>query len=196
MSALLRVQHPFDPGHQEIDDARLAFRGNLSSFGNLPPLFKTASAAGCRCVLSLEDGMSAHGSLSSVVRRICRRKARADEVGGMAPYRRHAFIRNILSVCRRKPEPGSELRSCKLRERFINSHLSPRNHQPFLMIRPIIPFIFSVPCDREGNESDAKADTVGCSLEYRGTCSGILTLRRRSWVKIGVAMDVRSVCIG
>ena len=131
MSALLRVLHPFDPNHQEIDDARLAFRGNLSSFGNFPPLFKTASAAGCRCVLSLEDGMSAHGSLSSVVRRICRRKACADEVGGMAPYRRHAFIRNILSVCRRKPEPGSELRSCKLRERFINSHLSPRNHQPF-----------------------------------------------------------------
>ena len=131
MSALLRVLHPFDPNHQEIDDARLAFWGNLSSFGNFPPLFKTASAAGCRCVLSLEDGMSAHGSLSSVVRRICRRKARADEVGGMAPYRRHAFIRNILSVCRRKPEPRSELRSCKLRERFINSHLSPRNHQPF-----------------------------------------------------------------
>ena len=153
MSALLRVQHPFDPGHQEIDDARLAFRGNLSSFGNFPPLFKTASAAGCRCVLSLEDGMSAHGSLSSVVRRICRRKARADEVGGMAPYRRHAFIRNILSVCRRKPESRSELRPCKLRERFINSHLSPRNHQPFLMIRPIIPFIFSAPCDREGNVS-------------------------------------------
>ena len=104
-------------------------------------------------MLSLEDGMSAHGSLSSVVRRICRRKARADEVGGMAPYRRHAFIRNILSVCRRKPEPRSELRPCKLRERFINSHLSPRNHQPFLMIRPIIPFIFSAPCDREGNVS-------------------------------------------
>ena len=147
--SLLRVLHPFDPGHQEINDARLAFRGNLSSFGNLPPFFKTASAAGCRCVLSLEDGMSAHGSLSSVVRRIRRRKARADEVCGMAPYRRHAFIRNILSVCRRKPEPGSELRPCKLRERFVNSHLSPRNHQPFPMIRPIIPFILSSLCVKE-----------------------------------------------
>ena len=151
--SLLRVLHPFDPNHQEIDDARLAFWGNLSSFGNFPPLFKTASAAGCCCVLSLENRMPAHGSLSSVVRRICRCKACADEVGGMAPYRRHAFIRNILSVCRRKPEPISELRPCKLRERFINSHLSPRNHQPFLMIRPIIPFIFSAPCDREGNVS-------------------------------------------
>ena len=129
--SLLRVLHSLYPDYQEIDDARLAFRRNLSSFGNLPPLFKTASAAGCRCVLSLEDGMSAHGSLSSVVRRIRRCKACADEVGGMAPYRRHAFIRNILSVCRRKPKPGSELRPCKLRERFINSHLSPRNHQPF-----------------------------------------------------------------
>ena len=145
----LRVLHQFDPGHQEIDDARLAFRGNLSSFGNLPPFFKTASAAGCRCVLSLEDGMPAHGSLSSVVLRIRRCKACADEVGGMAPYRCHAFIRNILSVCRRKPETRSELRSCKLRERFINSHLSPRNHQPFLMIRPIIPFIFSSLCAKE-----------------------------------------------
>ena len=149
MSALLRVQHPFDPGHQEIDDARLAFRGNLSSFGNLPPLFKTASAAGRRCVLSLENRMSAHGSLSSVVRRICRRKARADEVGGMAPYRCHAFIRNILSVCRRKPETRSELRSCKLRERFINSHLSPRNHQPSPMICAIISFILSSLCAKE-----------------------------------------------
>ena len=147
--SLLRVLHPFDPGHQEIDDARLAFRGNLSSFGNFPPLFKTASAAGCRCVLSLEDGMSAHGSLSSVVRRICRRKARADEVGGMAPYRRHAFIRNILSVCHRKPEPRSELRPCKLRERFINSHLSPRNHQPSPMICAIISFILSSLCAKE-----------------------------------------------
>ena len=194
--SLLRVLHPFDPGHQEIDDARLAFRGNLSSFGNFPPLFKTASAAGCRCVLSLEDGMPAHGSLSSVVLRIRRCKACADEVGGMAPYRCHAFIRNILSVCRRKPEPRSELRPCKLRERFINSHLSPRNHQPFLMIRPIIPFIFSAPCDREGNVSDAKADTVGCVLEYWGACFGIPTLRRWSWVKIGVDMGVRTVCIG
>ena len=147
-------------------------------------------------MLSLENRMPAHGSLSSVVRRIRRCKACADEVGGMAPYRRHAFIRNILSVCRRKPEPGSELRSCKLREGFINSHLSPRNHQPFLMIRPIIPFIFSAPCDREGNVSDAKADTVGCVLEYWGACFGIPTLRRCSWVKIGVAMGVRSVCIG
>ena len=145
MSALLRVLHPFDPGHQEIDDARLAFRRNLSSFGNFPPLFKTATAAGCRCVLSLENRMSAHGSLSSVVRRIRRRNARADEVGGMAPYHRHAFIRNILSVCRRKPEPRSELRPCKLRERFINSHLSPRNHQPFLMTCLIISFIFLTP---------------------------------------------------
>ena len=145
----MSVLHPFDPGHQEIDDARLAFRGNLSSFGNFPPLFKTASAAGCRCVLSLEDGMPAHGSLSSVVRRIRRRKARADEVGGMAPYRRHAFIRNILSVCRRKPETRSELRSCKLRERFINSHLTPRNHQPSPMICAIISFILSSLCAKE-----------------------------------------------
>ena len=159
-------------------------------------IFKTASAAGCRCVLSLENRMSAHGSLSTVVRRIRRRKACADEVGGMAPYRRHAFIRNILSVCRRKPEPGSELRSCKLRERFINSHLTPRNHQPFLMIRPIISFIFSASCDREGNVSDAKADTVGCVLEYWGACFGISTLRRRSWVKIATAIGVRTVCIG
>ena len=149
MSALLRVQHPFDPGHQEINDARLAFRGNLSSFGNFPPLFKTASAAGCRCVLSLEDGMSAHRSLPAVVRRIRRRTACADEVGGMAPYRRHAFIRNILSVCRRKPEPRSELRPCKLRERFINSHLSPHNHQPFPMTCHIISFILSVLCAKE-----------------------------------------------
>ena len=89
--SLLRVLHPFYPNHQEIDDARLAFRRNLSSFGNFPPLFKTASAAGCRCVLSLENRMSAHGSLSSVVRRIRRRKACADEVGGMAPYRCHAL---------------------------------------------------------------------------------------------------------
>ena len=147
--SLLRVLHPFYPNHQEIDDARLAFRGNLSSFGNLPPFFKTASAASCRCVLSLEDGMSAHGSLSSVVRRIRRCKACADEVGGMAPYRRHAFIRNILSVCRRKPEPRSELRPCKLRERFINSHLPPRNHQPFLMTCLIISFIFLRICVRE-----------------------------------------------
>ena len=147
--SLLRVLHPFYPSHQEIDDARLAFRGNLSSFGNLPPLFKTASAAGCRCVLSLEDGMPAHGSLSSVVRRIRRRKACADEVGGMAPYRRHAFIRNILSVCRRKPETRSELRSCQLRERFINSHLSPRNHQPSPMICAIISFILSSLCAKE-----------------------------------------------
>ena len=154
----MSVLHSLYPDYQEIDDARLAFQRNLSSFGNFPPLFKTASAAGCRCVLSLENRMSAHGSLSTVVRRIRRRKACADEVGGMAPYRRHAFIRNILSVCRRKPEPGSELRSCKLRERFINSHLPPRNHQPFLMMSPIIPFIFSAPCDREGNVSDAKAD--------------------------------------
>ena len=161
----MSVLHPFDPNHQEIDDARLAFWGNLSSFGNFPPLFKTASAAGCRCVLSLENRMSAHGSLSSVVRRICRRKARADEVGGMAPYRRHAFIRNILSVCRRKPEPGSELRSCKLREGFINSHLSPRNHQPFLMIRPIIPFILSRICVRE---------CVGRKSRYRRMQFGIL----------------------
>ena len=149
MSVLLRVQHPFDPGHQEIDDARLAFQRNLSSFGNLPPLFKTAPAACRRSVLSLEDGMSAHGSLSSVVRRVRRCKACADEVGGMAPYRRHAFIRNILSVCRRKPEPGSELRSCKLRERFINSHLSPRNHQPSPMICAIISFILSSLCAKE-----------------------------------------------
>ena len=141
----MSVLHPFDPNHQEIDDARLAFRGNLSSFGNLPPFFKTASAAGCRCVLSLEDGMPAHGSLSSVVRRIRRRKVRADEVCGMAPYRRHALIRNILSVCRRKPETRSELRPCKLRERFINSHLTPRNHQPFLMTCLIISFIFLTP---------------------------------------------------
>ena len=147
--SLLRVLHPFYPSHQEIDDARLAFRGNLSSFGNLPPFFKTASAAGCRCVLSLEDGMPAHGSLSSVARRICRCKACADEVGGMATYRCHAFIRNILSVCRRKPETRSELRSCKLRERFINSHLSPRNHQPFLMICAIISFILSSLCAKE-----------------------------------------------
>ena len=145
----MSVLHSLYPDYQEIDDARLAFRGNLSSFGNFPPLLKTASAAGCRCVLSLENRMSAHGSLSSVVRRIRRRKARADEVGGMAPYRRHAFIRNILSVCRRKPEPGSELRSCKLRERFINSHLSPRNHQPSPMICAIISFILSSLCDRE-----------------------------------------------
>ena len=194
--SLLRVLHPFYPDHQEIDDARLAFRGNLSSFGNFPPLFKTASAAGCRCVLSLENRMSAHWSLPTVVRRIRRCKARADEVGGMAPYRRHALIRNILSVCRRKPEPRSELRPCKLRERFINSHLSPRNHQPFLMIRPIIPFIFSAPCDREGNVSDAKADTVGCSLEYWGACFGRPTLMRWSRVKIGADMGVRTVCIG
>ena len=46
------------------------------------------------------------------------------------------------------------------------------------------------------NVLGAKADTVGCSLEHWGKCSGILTLRRRSWVKIGVAMGVRSVCIG
>ena len=163
--SLLRVLHPFYPSHQEIDDARLAFWGNLSSFGNLPPLFKTASAAGCRCVLSLEDGMSAHGSLSSVVRRICRRKARADEVGGMAPYRRHAFIRNILSVCRRKPEPGSELRSCKLRERFINSHLLPRNQQPSPMICAIISFILSRICVRE---------CVGRKSRYRRMQFGIL----------------------
>ena len=100
-------------------------------------------------MLSLEDGMSAHGSLSSVVRRVRRCKACADEVGGMAPYRRHAFIRNILSVCRRKPETRSELQSCKLRERFINSHLSPRNHQPFPMTCHIISFILSMPCAKE-----------------------------------------------
>ena len=159
----MSVLHPFDPGHQEINDARLAFQRNLSSFGNFPPLFKTAPATGCRCVLSLEDGMPAHGSLSSVVRRIRRRKACADEVGGMAPYRHHAFIRNILSVCLRKPEPRSELRPCQLRKRLINSHLSPRNHQPFLMIRPIILFIFSAPCDREGNVSEC----VGRKRRYR-----------------------------
>ena len=147
--SLLRVLHSLYPDYQEINDARLAFRWNLSSFGNLPPLFKTASAAGCRCVLSLEDGMSAHRSLPTVVRRIRRRKACADEVGGMAPYRRHAFIRNILSVCRRKPEPRSELRPCKLRERFINSHLSPRNHQPSPMICAIISFILSSLCAKE-----------------------------------------------
>ena len=163
--SLLRVLHPFYPSHQEIDDARLAFQRNLSSFGNLPPLFKTASAAGCRCVLSLEDGMSAHGSLSSVVRRIRRRKARADEVGGMAPYRRHAFIRNILSVCRRKPETRSELRSCKLRERFINSHLLPRNHQPPPMTCAIISFILSRICVRE---------CVGRKSRYRRMQFGIL----------------------
>ena len=84
--SLLRVLHSLYPDYQEIDDARLAFQRNLSSFGNFPPLFKTAPAACRRCVLSLEDGMSAHGSLSSVVRRIRRRRARADEVGGMAPY--------------------------------------------------------------------------------------------------------------
>ena len=78
----------------------------------------------------IETDDAAHRSLPTVVRRIRRRKAYADEVGGMAPYRRHAFIRNILSVCRRKPETRSELRSCKFRERFINSHLTPRNSQP------------------------------------------------------------------
>ena len=93
--------------------------------------------------------MPAHGSLSSVVRRIRRCKACADEVGGMAPYRCHAFIRNILSVCRRKPETRSELRSCKLRERFINSHLSPRNHHPSPMICAIISFILSSLCAKE-----------------------------------------------
>ena len=161
----MSVLHPFDPGHQEIDDARLTFRWNLSSLGNPPPFLKTASAAGCRCVLSLEDGMSAHGSLSSVVRRIRRCKACADEVGGMAPYRRHAFIRNILSVCRRKPEPGSELRPCKLRERFINSHLSPRNHQPSPMICAIISFILSSLCAKE---------CVGCKSRYRRMQFGTL----------------------
>ena len=161
----MSVLHPFDPGHQEIDDARLTFRWNLSSLGNPPPFLKTASAAGCRCVLSLEDGMSAHGSLSSVVRRIRRCKACADEVGGMAPYRRHAFIRNILSVCRRKPEPRSELRPCQLRERFINSHPSPRNHQPFPMTCHIISFILSVLCAKE---------RVGRKSRYRRMQFGIL----------------------
>lgn len=173
----MSVLHPFDPNHQEIDDARLAFRRNLSSLGNPPPFLKTAPAACRRSVLSLENRMSAHGSLSSVVRRVRQRKARADEVGGMAPYRRHAFIRNILSVCRRKPEPRSELRSCKLRERFINSHLSPRNHQPFLMIRPIIPFIFSAPCDREGN--------VSCH-RLRKSFRAALFLRRGRSIMFGV----------
>ena len=46
------------------------------------------------------------------------------------------------------------------------------------------------------NVSDAKADAIGCSLEYWGMCSGILTLRRRSWVKIATAIGVRNVCIG
>ena len=46
------------------------------------------------------------------------------------------------------------------------------------------------------NVSGAKADTVGCSLEYWGACFGIPTLRRRSWVKIATAIGVRTVCIG
>ena len=49
-------------------------------------------------MLGLEDGVSAHGRLASVIGRLRGREARADEIGGMAADRVQAFPGDVAQV--------------------------------------------------------------------------------------------------
>ena len=62
-------------------------------------------------MLGLEDGVSAHGGLASVIGRLRGREARADEVGGMAADRVEAFLGDVAQVVRSEVEARAEFRA-------------------------------------------------------------------------------------
>ena len=126
----------FYPRHEEIYDARLAFRRDVRTLRHLPPPVQTAAAAGRGRVLRLEHRMSTHGGLPSVVGRIRRRKPRTYEVLGMAADRIHALVGDIPLVLSRELEARAESRPRKFLECCICRWLS---HRRILYHNPSVP---------------------------------------------------------
>lgn len=112
---------PFDPSHQEVDDAGLAVWRDFRSLWDFPP-FRQTSSATCRGgVLGDEYGMAAPWSLSAVVWRICRGKTRTYEIFRMATYRGDSFLGDVLPVRIREMKPRPEFRARKSHEcRFVS----------------------------------------------------------------------------
>lgn len=108
-----------DPGHEEVDYARLARGGYLRSLWDLPPFREASTAAAGTGVLGLEDGMPAHRRLASVVGRVCGREARAHEVLGVTSDRPDAFLSDVSHVLGREVEPRPELRLRQPPERCV-----------------------------------------------------------------------------
>ena len=115
------VELAVDPRHQEIHNAGLAFWRDVCSFRNLPPVGEAIAAATGAGMLRFEHGMTAHRCLFSVIGRICRGEACADEVLAMAANRLHALVRDVLPIRIRKAETVAELGLCKFLERGIRS---------------------------------------------------------------------------
>ena len=89
---------PLDPRHEEIDDAALPPGWNLGSAWYFPLPCETVAATTGASMLRLEHGMPAHRRLLAVVRRVCGRKARSDEVLTMGANRLQPLVGNVLSV--------------------------------------------------------------------------------------------------
>ena len=101
---------PLDPREDQIDDTLLVGRGKFDAEWDAPPLVQAASAASRRRVLGLEDGMTPHRRLASVVARLRRCEPLTHEVLSMATNDVHALLLDILAIRVVQREAAAELR--------------------------------------------------------------------------------------
>jgi hypothetical protein len=109
------------PGHQQVDEPSLLIFRQLHADGNTIPLIETSSAAAGTCMLSLENRMSTHGSLSAVIWYDSRRKPFSYEILRMAPYGIQTFFFSIFPFSRTEMELCTEIRLFQLIQSLIYS---------------------------------------------------------------------------
>lgn len=107
---------PLDPRHEEIDDSPLPLGGDGDPARHSPPLREAVAAAAGTSVLGDEHGVPAHRRLLPVVRRICGRETRSDEVLAVRANRLHSLLCDVLPVRSREMEATPELRLRQPRE--------------------------------------------------------------------------------
>ena len=113
-----------NPGHQEIDDARLALGRDGSSLRNFPPLLHAATTTAGTGVLGKEYGVASHRRLQAVVLRCRERETSADEILAMAADRLHALLGDVLPVVGREMKARAELRLREPPKCILPSRLS------------------------------------------------------------------------
>ena len=127
---------PLDPRHQEINRLALLVGGKRTSPRHFPPLLHAAAAAHRRAMHRLEDRMSAHGRLASVLQRLGRSEFLADEILRMSPNSCESHAVNVRTVLRRQPEPTAELRLPEPRKCLVPGHFLTSTPSP---VYPTIP---------------------------------------------------------
>lgn len=118
-SAVIHRHLPLDPRYQKIDDAALPLGGNLDPSWYTPPFRETVAATTGASMLRLEHGVSAHRRLLAVVRRVCGREARSDEILAMGADSLQPLLGNVFLVRLRQMESTAELRLHQPRKRRL-----------------------------------------------------------------------------